>query len=399
MSLIIQKFGGTSVADKDRICAVAEIIARTISENDRVIAVVSAMAGATNSLISRCLSVSKLTSNDSLREYDFAVSSGEILTAAMLALALESIGIRAKSLQGWQVPIITDDNHSASYIEHIDASKILQLINHGITPVITGFQGMTNQGEITTLGKGGSDTTAALIAASVRADRCDIYTDVDGVYSADPRMVYNAHKLDEISIEEMVELCSLGAKVLHPRAALAAMRYNFDMQILSSFSDKAGTMVIKDKKNMEKGKIKAITSDKNILFLKAKLKSASNLLDVMGALSNNKLCFYDIQTENEQIFLRLNLLDQPRIEEVMQEMLTIGIIKEYNFLSDQSSVSMIGAGLKTQSSLMNQLVESMKRNDIEPMSISCNENAITLYLKDAEADRAVKVLHEEFVRE
>ena len=225
MGIIVQKFGGTSVADLTRIENVAKLVKAELESGNQVIAVVSAMAGATNSLITQCAELSRLDELNSLQEYDAAIASGEIVTSALLALQLQSIGIKARSLQGWQVPIETNRAHVNAQIVNINPQKLSELLRQGITPVITGFQGVSIDGDITTLGKGGSDTTAAIIAASLNAERCDIYTDVDGIYTADPRVVHNAKKIDIINIDELYALCSSGAKVLHPRAALAAKRY------------------------------------------------------------------------------------------------------------------------------------------------------------------------------
>ena len=220
MNIIVQKFGGTSIGDISRIKHAAQIIKATRAQGCKLIAVVSAMAGVTNKLSAQCNDLSNLITAEALMEYDASVSSGEIITASMLALELQNIGVKAKSLQGWQIPIFTDQQHGNAQITEVVQDKIKALLQDDIVPVITGFQGISKTYNVTTLGRGGSDTSAAIIAAAVKAVRCDIYTDVLGIYTADPRIVHNAQKIDVIDPQELFELCSHGAKVLHPRAAM-----------------------------------------------------------------------------------------------------------------------------------------------------------------------------------
>ena len=212
MALIVQKFGGTSVADVVRIQKVARIILKEYEAGHKLVIVVSAMAGVTNSLISRCNEVSKLNSYNHMQEYDAVVGSGEILTSGLVALELQRLGLKARSIQGWQIPILTDDVFANAKVESINSEFIHNLLENDVIPVITGFQGVTTSQQITTLGKGGSDTTAALIAAAIGADRADIYTDVLGVFTADPRIVHDASKIDYISTDQMLALSSSASK-------------------------------------------------------------------------------------------------------------------------------------------------------------------------------------------
>ncbi|MBP7190619.1 MAG: aspartate kinase, partial [Rickettsiaceae bacterium] len=212
MSIIVQKFGGTSVADIKKINNIATIVAKAQEAGNSVIVVVSAMAGVTNQLASYCADISSLDTKENLAEYDVALASGEIVTAALLALALQQKNIMSRSLLSWQIPIKTDDRFSKAIISNINNDVLRNCMENKIVPVIAGFQGITEDGKVTTLGRGGSDTTAVAIAASINADQCDIYTDVDGVYNADPRLIHNAKKIDILSYEEMLEFASVGAK-------------------------------------------------------------------------------------------------------------------------------------------------------------------------------------------
>ena len=257
--VIVQKFGGTSVGSGERIAAVAEIIKKE-AERNTVVVVVSAMAGETDRLIE----LSKLFGNNSnKREFDALISTGEKVSASLLAMALDSLGLKAKSYSAAQVSLKTTSNFSKARILDIDKEKMDEILADGAIPIITGFQGVNESGEVTTLGRGGSDTTAVAIAASLKADRCDIYTDVDGVYTTDPRIVKSAKKLDLITYEEMLELASQGAKVLQTRSVALAMKYNVKLRVLSSFEDLPGTSIIKEEQNMEKTEISGIAHSLN----------------------------------------------------------------------------------------------------------------------------------------
>jgi aspartate kinase len=321
MALIVQKFGGTSVADVMRIQKVAKIILKEYKADHKLVIVVSAMAGTTNSLISRCNEVSQLNAYNHMQEYDAVVGSGEILTAGLVALELQRLGLKARSVQGWQIPILTNDAFANAKVESINSEFIHNLINEDIIPVITGFQGVTINGQITTLGKGGSDTTAALVAAAIGADRADIYTDVLGVFTADPRVIHDASKIDCISAEQMLILSSYGAKVLHPRAALAAARYKFEMRILSSFDDKEGTLIsskIFDMRpnNMENRLITAITSNKNIIQIEITC-SSNSFSEVIKKFTEEGLIVDKVEIhDSNKISLMASLADKNKFEAI-----------------------------------------------------------------------------------
>ena len=244
MKLVVLKFGGTSVADVPQIKKIALKVKNEVNIGNKVIVVVSAMSGVTNSLIDL---IKKISDKPISSEYDVVLSTGEQVTSALLAIALGNLNIKARSWLGWQVPIITDKSHGKAVIEEIKTDKILEFLKQNDVAIISGFQGISKENRISTLGRGGSDTSAVAIAASFSADCCDIYTDVDGVYTTDPRIVKNARKLSQITYEEMLELASQGAKVLQTRSVALAMKYNVKLIVLSSFEDLPGTYIIKEK--------------------------------------------------------------------------------------------------------------------------------------------------------
>ncbi len=241
MARIVMKFGGTSVADLDRIRNVALRVKREVDAGHEVAVVVSAMSGVTNQLVKWCQDLSPL---HDAREYDTVVATGEQVTIGLLAIALQTLGVDARSWQGWQVPIRTDDAHGKARVDDIEGATLIARMQAGQVPVVAGFQGVSPDNRVTTLGRGGSDLSAVAVAAAVRADRCDIYTDVDGIYTTDPRIVPRARKLPAVAYEEMLELASVGAKVLQTRSVELAMKQKVRVQVLSSFEDKPGSMVV-----------------------------------------------------------------------------------------------------------------------------------------------------------
>jgi len=265
MALIVAKFGGTSVADVERIERAALKVVREVEAGNKVVVVVSAMSGVTNQLVGYCDEMSKIYD---LREYDAVVSSGEQITSGLMAMALQKHGVTARSWLGWQVPIKTDEMHGKARILEIDTTELAQRLNDGEVAVVPGFQGVTDRNRISTLGRGGSDTSAVALAAALNADRCDIYTDVDGVYTTDPRIVSEARKLDKVSYEEMLELASLGAKVLQTRSVEIAVKEDVPVQVLSSFEDHIGselpgTLVTREEDIMEQELVSGIAFSRN----------------------------------------------------------------------------------------------------------------------------------------
>jgi len=255
---IVMKFGGTSVADIERIRAVAQRVKREVDAGADVAVVVSAMSGVTNQLVDWVRSISRL---HDAREYDAVVASGEQVTSGLTALALQELGVPARSWHGWQIPIRTNDAHGKARIEGIDTVEIDKRFQQGMVAVVAGFQGLGPDNRVTTLGRGGSDTTAVALAAALKADRCDIFTDVDGVYTTDPRIVAKARKLDKITYEEMLEMASLGAKVLQIRSVEMAMKHRVRLQVLSSFNDAPGTLVVDEEEIVEQEPQHAVRHD------------------------------------------------------------------------------------------------------------------------------------------
>src|SRR4051794_5537796 len=264
MARIVMKFGGTSMAGIERIRHVAGLVRREAERGNQVAVVVSAMAGETDRLVQLCREAASLYDP---REYDVVVASGEQVTSGLLAITLQGMGIKARSYMGWQLPIRTSQSHAAALIDGVDGAVLEKVFAEKGVAVIPGFQGVTEHGHVTTLGRGGSDTSAVAIAAAIRADRCDIYTDVDGVYTTDPRIVPRARKLPIITYEEMLELASVGAKVLQTRSVGLAMRHGIPVKVLSSFADRPGTLVVSEKQleeyGMERQLITGIAHDKN----------------------------------------------------------------------------------------------------------------------------------------
>lgn len=257
MARIVMKFGGTSVADMDRIKKVAARVKAEVDAGNEVAVVVSAMAGVTNQLIDLTRSAARLYD---LREYDAVVSSGENVTAGLLALVLQDLGVAARSWQGWQIPVLTDASHGSARIEGIETEELARRLTSGEVAVVAGFQGLEPQRQrITTLGRGGSDTSAVALAAALQAERCDIFTDVDGVYTSDPRIVSRARKLDKITYEEMLEMASLGAKVLQTRSVEMAMKHGVRVQVRSSFEELPGTLVVDEDEIVEQAIVSGVT--------------------------------------------------------------------------------------------------------------------------------------------
>lgn len=397
MAIIVQKFGGTSVADIERIKNVAAIIKSEYIAGNQVIVVVSAMAGVTNSLISKCSQISQLDNIEALREYDAAIASGEIVTSALLALELQKLKLSARSMQGWQVPIKTDNVHGNAQALDIPSDILKNIIASGIIPVITGFQGITHDGNITTLGKGGSDTSAAIIAASLGAERCDIYTDVDGIYSADPRVVHDAHKIDQINIDELCILCSSGAKVLHPRAALAAKRYGFKLRILSSFNTNEGTIVQAKRALMEKRKVTAITSNKNLLKIDINYKGGS-IANLYKKFANSAIQIeqvHNIDTFNSYIIS--NLSDKAKCTPVLEGLKNNSEIVNYYLNTNISTVTIVGYGIKNDSSLTWQVIDILNQNNITIISSHADDIKMSILINDQDNEKVIKLLHKNFV--
>lgn len=398
MALIIQKFGGTSVANIDRIKKIVPIIKTEIAKNNQVIVVVSAMAGVTNQLVTLCNEVSSLNNISQFAEYDVALSSGEIVTASLLALALQEEDIKARSFLAWQLPMLTDNNHSKALVESITTDLLEKYLQLNTVPIIAGFQGINKSNRLTTLGRGGSDTTAALIAAAMKADRCDIYTDVEGIFTADPRIIPTAKKIKAIDFLEMLELASSGAKVLHPRAGELVMRYKIDMRVLSTFSpDTEGTLITSKDKNMENGIINSITSNKNLLKISVKSISLSFLqVANMITQNNNHIEFMQEIKNNEEYSFITNLTDKNNLQALLTNLKDDKQIQDFTFDTEIATISLIGYGIKNDCKLLETILSKLTKDNINVNMIQLSEVKITLFINDQDAEKTIFNLYNLF---
>ena len=395
------KFGGTSLGTVERIKSVAHRVKKEVLKGNKIIVVVSAMAGETNRLIDLVQSFSK---RYNASEYDTVISSGEQVTSGLLAIALNDINIKAKSYQAWQIPITTDDNFTKANIENISKDKVNFELDNEYVIVVPGFQG-TNKNRITTLGRGGSDTSAVAIAAAFKAGRCDIYTDVDGVYTADPRVVSNALKLKTITFEEMLELASQGAKVLQTRSVALAMNYNIKLQVLSSFEDKPGTFIIGERqKNMEKTIISGITYTSNeakITLFNVNDKPGQAAM-IFGALADKGINVdMIVQTSTKDgeatditfTVLQSDLLNAADI--IVKLKPEIGYNKMIED-SKVSKVSVVGSGMRTKPGIAKIMFKTLADNNINIQVISTSEIKISVLISSDYTELAVRTLHDEF---
>ncbi|VAX33604.1 Aspartokinase [hydrothermal vent metagenome] len=399
--LIVQKYGGTSVGNTERIKAVAERVARTRREGNDVVVVVSAMAGETDKLITFANEISPAPPE---REMDLLLSSGERISAALTAIALNELGITARSFTGRQVGIVTDTAHTRARIERITATQVKKAISEGIVPVIAGFQGTTEAAEVTTLGRGGSDLTAVAVAAALGADLCEIHTDVEGVFTTDPGIVPEARKLEKISYEEMIELSSLGAKVLQTRSVEFAMKYNVPLVVRSSFTDKPGTLVVREDKDMEKVLVSGVAYDKNqskitILGVPDKPGIAARLFksiadaDIVVDIIVQNVSSDGKSTDISFTVPRPDVQKAVRItEDVVQNLNAKGISVDNNI----AKVSIVGVGMKTHSGVAAKMFETFAEQGINIKMISTSEIKVSCVIDSKYTELAVRVLHDAF---
>ena len=405
MALIIQKYGGTSVADAVRVKEVAKRVLKYKNEGHDVIVVVSAPAGTTDSLIRRAYELSETPSK---RELDMLLTSGEQISIASLAIAIEALGKKAVSLNAFQVDFKTTDEHTKAIILGINTDIIKEKLSEGNVVVFAGFQGITENNEITTLGRGGSDTTAVALGAALKADEVEIYTDVDGVYTADPRVVKNPKKLNTISYQEMLEMAASGAKVLHPRAVEIAARYGIKIHLRSSFDDSTGT-IVKEKgdESMEQVKIIGITSTKN----EGKI-TLSGVPDKPGIAAKvfSKLAKAKINTdiilqsssvtkEFNNISYTVSIDDLKEAVDISQELKEELGAEGVSYDANIAKISAIGIGLKTHYETTAEIFDTLAENGINIDMISCSEINVSCIIKEEDVNKAVRALHEKFVEE
>ncbi len=399
--LIVQKYGGTSVANTERIKAVARRVVRTADEGHRVVVVVSAMAGETDNLIRLAHEVSP---NPGEREMDLLLSSGERVTTALTAMAVQALGKKAIALTGRQMGIITEPVHTKARIERIEADRAKRALDEGYIVVVAGFQGITESDEVTTLGRGGSDLTAVAIAAALKADLCEIYTDVDGVYTTDPNIVPEARKLDKISYEEMLELASLGAKVLQTRSVEFAMKYNVPVVVRSSFNDNPGTLVTKEDKEMEKVVVSGVAYDKNQskITIKAVPDRPGIAARLFKAIADANIVV-DMIVQNvssdgraTDISFTVAKTDSNKAlsitEAIARELGASGV----DLREDIAKVSIVGVGMRTHSGVAAKMFETLARHGINIMAISTSEIKVSCLIEAKYTELAVRVLHDAF---
>ncbi len=401
MARIIQKFGGTSVAGLDRIRAIAQRVKAEVNAGNQVAVVVSAMSGTTNQLVEWATDVGPI---HDAREYDVIVSTGEQVTVGLLAIALQNIGVDARSWLGWQIAVQTDDIHSSARIEDIDVSRIEDRLAQGQVAVIAGFQGISPEGRVTTLGRGGSDTSAVALAAALNADRCDIYTDVDGVYTTDPRIMPKARKLDQITFEEMLEMASAGAKVLQTRSVAMAMRHNVNLQVLSSFSGQPGTHVIDEDDTMEKQKISGIaySRDEAKVTLVSLPDQPGIAATVFGNLAEHHINVDMIvqsgsaDKQNTDITFSLGALylDQAVscLETIKDKLGHQALVTDTNV----AKVSVIGTAMRSQPGIARTMFSVLAEKGINLHVISTSEIKISVLIDSDYTELAVRSLHDAF---
>ncbi|TLU73931.1 aspartate kinase [Lichenicoccus roseus] len=405
MARIVMKFGGTSVADLDRIRSVAARVKRQVALGDEVAVVVSAMSGVTNQLVGYCQSLSAL---HDAREYDTVVSTGEQVTSGLVALALQAIGVEARSWQGWQIPLLTDDAHGKARIRSIEGATLVARMQAGQVPVVAGFQGLGPDHRVTTLGRGGSDTSAVALAAAVRADRCDIYTDVDGVYTTDPRIVSRARKLDRIAYEEMLELASVGAKVLQTRSVELAMKERVRVQVLSSFGDDAppeegrlpGTLVVDEDEIVEQEIVAGIAYSRDEAKITVRrvpdrpgvaaavfgpLADAHVNVDMIvqstGADGTTDMTF---TTGKSDLARAIQVLEAAR-----------GVIQYGEMLTDAdvAKISVVGVGMRSHTGVANTMFRTLSDRSINIQVISTSEIKVSVLIAAEYTELAVRALH------
>jgi aspartate kinase len=398
--LIVQKYGGTSVGNPDRIKNVARRAVRTQEQGHDVVVVVSAMSGETDKLINLAHQVNE---NPDPREMDMLVSTGEQVTIALLAMAIQSLGHKAQSFTGRQAGIVSDSVHTKARIEKISCDRVRQAVKDGKIAIVAGFQGNTEQDDVSTLGRGGSDLTAVAVAASLKADFCDIYTDVDGVYTTDPNMVPQARKLDKVSYDEMLELASLGAKVLQTRSVEFAKKYNVPVRVLSSFNDNPGTLVTKEDADMEKVVVSGVAYDKN--QVKVTLQGVPDkpgvAAKIFNTISDNNIGV-DMIIQNigegglTDMSFTVPKTDAKKIMEVMKKVVAEIGAKNVNLNEDIAKISIVGVGMRSHSGVAAQMFSSLAKEGINILMISTSEIKISCVIDAKYTELAVRVLHDAF---
>ena len=401
MALIVQKFGGTSVGDLDRIRNVATRVKSEVDAGNQVAVVVSAMAGTTNQLVAWARDIGPM---HDAREYDTIVATGEQVTVGLLAIALQNLGIDARSWLGWQIPIRTDEIHGAARIDSIDTTQMRARLAGGQVAVVAGFQGIGPDGRVATLGRGGSDTSAVALAAALNADRCDIYTDVDGVYTTDPRIAPKAQKLEQITFEEMLEMASLGAKVLQTRSVAMAMRHNVNLQVRSSFSDAPGTLVVNEDAIVEQEKISGIaySPDEAKVTIQGLPDKPGIAASIFGELAGNHINVDMIvqsaasEGQRTDITFSLGRGDLDKALEIIGGSKETLAFQGIDSKADVTKISVVGTAMRSQPGVAKTMFETLAERGINIEVISTSEIKISVLIASEYTELAVRSLHSAF---
>ena len=401
MALIVQKFGGTSVGDLDRIRNVASRVKTEVDTGNSVAVVVSAMAGTTNQLVAWARDIGPM---HDAREYDAIVATGEQVTVGLLAIALQNLGVDARSWLGWQIPVHTDEVHGAARIERIDTGLMRERLAGGQVAVVAGFQGLAPDGRVSTLGRGGSDTSAVALAAALDADRCDIYTDVDGVYTTDPRIAPKAQKLDQITFEEMLEMASLGAKVLQTRSVAMAMRHNVNLQVRSSFTDARGTLVVNEDAIVEQEKISGIaySPDEAKVTIQGLPDKPGIAAAVFGELAENHInvdmIVQSAASEGQltDITFSLGRGDLSKALGIIEASRDRLGFQGIDSKDDVTKISVVGTAMRSQPGVARTMFETLADRGINIEVISTSEIKISVLVSAEYTELAVRSLHTAF---
>jgi aspartate kinase len=394
---LVMKFGGTSVADLERIRSAAARVKREVDAGHQVAVVVSAMAGVTNQLVGWCQALSPL---HDAREYDVVVATGEQVTTGLLSIALQEAGVEARSWQGWQIPIRTDNAHGKARIAGIEAAELIRRMEAGQVPVVPGFQGTAPTGRITTLGRGGSDLSAVALASALKADRCDIYTDVDGIYTTDPRIVPRARKLQRISYEEMLELASVGAKVLQTRSVELAMNERVRVQVLSSFQDLPGTLVVDEDEIVEKQNVSGIaySRDEAKITVRRVPDRPGIAAAIFGAMAehnvNVDMIVQNVSAEGTtDMTFTVGRADLPRAQKALDEVRPQVGYAEILTDPDVAKISVVGVGMRSHAGVANTMFRALADKAINIQVISTSEIKVSVLIAAEYTELAVRALH------
>ena len=403
MGIIVQKFGGSSVATTEKLKKVCNHITKEFEKGNDVAVIVSAQGKTTDRLITE---EKEITKSPNKREHDVLVSTGEQITISKLAIMLNNLGYKAISLTGWQIPIVTDNNFGNARIKSINSQKIIDLFDKGYIVIIAGFQGINENGEIATLGRGGSDTTAVAIASSLKADKCDIYTDVDGVFTTDPRITENAKKIDNISYDEMLELSSMGAKVLHNRCVEIGKKYNIPIAVKDTGLEESLGTIVRNSENLENVEISGIAKDDNIsrITVMGLENKIGKTYKVFKLLAEHKINVDMIvqsfgESINKNISFTIKTTDLAETMQILEKNLEYLTAKEIIHYENLSKVSIVGIGMTDRTGIASKMFEALYEKNINMHLISTSEIKVTVLVNQDEADEAVKSIHDKFFKE